>query len=81
MTDTEIIVWAIAEQRIIVIQDNDFGELVYRMGVEHVGILLLRLDNANVDKKRDIVLEILDQYADQLPNRFVVFQDNKLRIR
>jgi len=41
----------------------------------------LRVDDASADKKRDIVLEILDQYANQLPNRFAVFQDNRLRIR
>lgn len=81
MPDTDILAWANEEQRIVVTQDKDFGELVYRLGEQHFGVLLLRLDDANADKKRDIVLEILDQYADQLPNRFAVFQDNRLRIR
>lgn len=81
MTDTDILAWANLEQRIVVTQDKDFGELVYRLGKQHFGILLLRLDDADADKKRDIVLEILDQYANQLPNRFAVFQGNRLRIR
>jgi predicted nuclease of predicted toxin-antitoxin system len=81
MTDTDILAWAKSEQRLVVTQDKDFGELVFRLGEPHAGILLLRLDDADADKKRDIVMEILDQYANQLPHRFSVFQDNRLRIR
>ncbi|HQR41063.1 MAG TPA: DUF5615 family PIN-like protein [Gemmatales bacterium] len=81
MPDKEILTWALCEERMVVTQDKDFGELVYQLQQPHHGVLLLRLDDANADKKRDIVLEILDQFGDQIPGRFVVFQDNRLRIR
>lgn len=81
MKDEDILNWAVTEQRLVVTQDKDFGELVFRKSLTLAGILLLRLDEADADKKRDIVSEILDGYADQLPGRFSVFQDDRLRIR
>lgn len=81
MTDKEIIQLAVAEQRIVVTMDKDFGELVYHSGMSHYGILLLRLDDANGAEKAQIVVHILEHYASQLENHFCVFQGERLRIR
>jgi predicted nuclease of predicted toxin-antitoxin system len=81
MADVDILRWALSEQRMVVTQDKDFGELVFRNKEQHCGVLLLRLEDANADKKHDITLEILDNYGDQLIDKYSVFQDNHLRIR
>lgn len=81
MTDVDVLRWAVSEERLVVTQDKDFGELVYRNKEQHCGVLLLRLEDANADKKHDIVVEILDNYGDQLVDHYSVFQDNHLRIR
>ena len=47
MSDAEILALAVREQRIVITMDKDFGELVYHSGREHVGVLLLRMEEAN----------------------------------
>ena len=41
--DLDILARAVSERRILVTNDKDFGELVYRSGQAHHGVLLLRL--------------------------------------
>lgn len=81
MADVDILSWAVAEGRLVVTMDKDFGELTYRSGYPHAGVLLLRLEAARTAEKVRIVKAIFEQYADQLAGRFTVFQDGKLRIR
>jgi predicted nuclease of predicted toxin-antitoxin system len=81
MEDVDILAWAVAEQRLVVTMDKDFGELVYRSGHSHAGVLLLRLDAMRTAGKVQIVEAIFQQFGDQLPGRFAVYQDGRLRIR
>jgi predicted nuclease of predicted toxin-antitoxin system len=81
MPDADILAWAVAEQRIVVTMDKDFGELVYRSGQAHAGVLLLRLDDADSAAKVRIVQAVVAGYADQLPGHFCVYQDGQLRVR
>lgn len=46
-SDDEILNKAYSENWILVTNDNDFGELIYRTGRAHHGIVFLRLSNAN----------------------------------
>jgi predicted nuclease of predicted toxin-antitoxin system len=41
--DNEILELALAEKRVLISNDKDFSELVFRGGFEHSGVLLLRL--------------------------------------
>lgn len=41
--DADILARAITERRILITNDKDFGELIFRTGKAHPGILLLRL--------------------------------------
>ncbi|MCI0529224.1 MAG: DUF5615 family PIN-like protein [Nitrospira sp.] len=81
MEDDEILQMAVSESRIVLTMDKDFGELVYNFSLPHAGVLLLRLEEAKADEKVKIVKSILENYADQLPNKFSVFQNGRLRIR
>ena len=49
--DEFILHLAKSEQRILVTQDKDFGELVYRLKKAHFGVVLIRLNGyLSVDK-------------------------------
>ena len=48
--DEEILDRAVAEGRIVVTNDKDFGELVYRSGWEHRGVAGLDLHSGGVAK-------------------------------
>ena len=81
MPDHEIIKLAVSENRIIITMDKDFGELVYHFEKKHAGVILLRLDDARGDEKANIIDNILENYSDDLPGSFCVYQNEKFRIR
>src|ERR1017187_6099597 len=51
---------AAGQDRILITEDKDFGELVVRLGLPAYGILLIRMDPADSDAKlarlRDVIL-------------------------
>ena len=67
--------------RMIITMDKDFGELVYNSGMQHAGVLILRLDDADSDTKIEVLKKILTEYCDKIESHFCVFQDGRLRIR
>ena len=78
--DTEILKIAISESRMVITMDKDFGELVYKSGKSHAGVLILRIGDANGNEKAELIRKILHEYEDKMKNRFCVFQDGRLRI-
>ena len=81
IADSDILDGALREERIIVTNDKDFGDLVFRSGHAHHGILLLRLQDESPSGKVAVVAAILKQYAARLPGNFVVASETKVRIR
>jgi len=79
-SDTEILKLAVEESRIVLTMDKDFGELVYRSGKAHAGVLILRMEDADGDAKTAVVGNILRKHSDKLENRFCVYQDGTLRV-
>ncbi len=79
-SDSEILKLAVHESRIVLTMDKDFGELVYRVGKSHAGVLVLRMEDADGNKKTNIVRSIILQHADKLEGNFCVFQDGALRV-
>ncbi|MEE8391224.1 MAG: DUF5615 family PIN-like protein [Anaerolineae bacterium] len=55
MSDADILLWAVREQRIVVTMDADFGELVYHSGHPHSGVLFLRMHGVRRETKVRIV--------------------------
>lgn len=79
--DSEILRIAATEGRMIITMDKDFGELVHNSGKAHAGVMILRLEDANGDKKAEVVSHIMTKYSDEIRNRFCVFQNGRLRVR
>ena len=75
-------VLAVARQvgRILVTQDRDFGELVFRYHRPHAGVIFLRLPPMELNAKLARLLHVLDNYADQ-PRQFVVVTERQVRVR
>lgn len=81
MTDGDILQLAASEQRIVITMDKDFGELVYREGLSHVGIVLFRMEEATGQEKAAVLHTLLAHYADKIQGHFCVYQNGRLRIR
>jgi predicted nuclease of predicted toxin-antitoxin system len=70
---------ALREDRILITNDKDFGESVYRDQHPHRGIILLRLEDERAHNKIEVLRRLLGSYADLLPGRFVVVTDTGIR--
>jgi len=81
MPDSVILEIADSELRMVLTMDKDFGELVFNKGHNHSGVMILRLEDANGEQKKEVMNEILTHYSGEIINKFCVFQDGNLRIR
>jgi len=79
--DKEILARAASENRILITNDKDFGELVFRSGQVHHGVLLLRLRDESAANRVNVVKSVLENYADRLAGNFVVATEKGVRIR
>ncbi|MBN1890245.1 MAG: DUF5615 family PIN-like protein [Thermoflexales bacterium] len=79
LDDDEIVEKAFDEERIIITNDKDFGEKVYREGWLHKGVVLLRLGDERAANKIEVVRRLLDSHATRLIGQFVVVTDTTVR--
>jgi predicted nuclease of predicted toxin-antitoxin system len=79
MDDDEIIQKAFAENRILITNDKDFGEKIYRQDWSHRGVVLLRLDDERAVIKIDALRRLLAGYADRLADHYVVVTETRVR--
>ena len=69
------------ERRIIVSEDRDFGELVYRDGINTHGIILLRLDELPIPGVLARLSTAWSVIEANPAGRFIVITENKIRVR
>lgn len=79
MKDEDILHKALVENWILLTADKDFGEKVYREQHPHRGVVLLRLDDERASSKIAVVAQLLELYADQLSDRYVVVTEQRVR--
>ena len=79
--DPDVLARAAHEGRILVTNDKDFGELIFRSGQAHSGVLLLRLQDESSANRVRVVQTVLERYADRLSGSFTVATDGYVRIR
>jgi predicted nuclease of predicted toxin-antitoxin system len=78
--DTKILSVAVSESRMVVTMDKDFGELVFKSGKAHAGVLILRLEDATGHEKIEVMKAILRDHEDKLYGKFCVFHSGRLRV-
>ncbi len=79
MDDNEIVQKAFEENWILITNDKDFGDQIFREHKAHHGVILLRLDNERAKNKIDVLKQLLNSYSDRLPDQFVVATEEKVR--
>jgi predicted nuclease of predicted toxin-antitoxin system len=80
LNDDQVIEKAQAEDWILITNDKDFGEKVYRERRPHKGVILLRLDDERAHNKIATLRRLLDQHADQLAGNFAVVTERRVRL-
>jgi predicted nuclease of predicted toxin-antitoxin system len=66
---------------LLLTSDKDFGELVFRQGRQHSGILLVRLAGISPDRNAEIVAAAFELYGERLQGKFSVASERSLRTR
>lgn len=79
LDDDVVIHKAYAENWILITNDKDFGEKVYRQRHPHNGVIFLRLDDERPSSKIEALRKLFENYADQLPLRFVTVTETRVR--
>jgi predicted nuclease of predicted toxin-antitoxin system len=79
MTDDDILRKAFAENWVLITNDKDLGDKVYRDGHPHRGVVSLRLQDEWVASKISTLKRLIEDYADQLADRFVVVTETRVR--
>jgi len=79
--DSDILACAVAEDRILLTNDKDFGELVFRNRQAHSAVVLLRLQDESSSNRVQVVQNLLDQFADRLVYHFTVATETNVRFR
>lgn len=79
MTDEDVLAKAFSEGWILITNDKDFGEMVFRERREHRGVIFMRLDDERAANKIEVLRKLLEGYAEKLPEEFVVVTETKVR--
>ncbi len=67
------------EERILITDDKDFGEFVFRLEKPSSGVILIRTSTTNPPKRFDL-LEILLKSTD-VDRKFIVLKDGVIKVR
>jgi predicted nuclease of predicted toxin-antitoxin system len=81
LPDSQVLSLAHQEQRILITNDKDFGELVFRHRRPHAGVILFRLPfGASLTSKLDRLDHVLTVHAHSL-DLFIVVTQRSVRVR
>jgi predicted nuclease of predicted toxin-antitoxin system len=80
-TDVEVIRRAHNEGRLLLTEDKDFGELVFRGRTAVPGLVLLRILSEGRPIKWMRLEAAVEQFGDRLLGRYVVIEEGRFRSR
>ncbi|MEL6675386.1 MAG: DUF5615 family PIN-like protein [Bacteroidota bacterium] len=79
--DEKVLNLANSEEAILLTEDKDFGELVFRLKLISQGVVLIRLNGWDSEKRGKRIIQVIQQYQASLWQAFTVIDHDKVRIR
>ncbi len=80
ITDDEVLTKSADENWILITNDKDFGEMIFRERRTHHGIIFMRLDDERAANKIKVLEQLLENHSEKLPEQFVTVTETKVRI-
>lgn len=80
LADMDILAIAQRENRILMTDDRDFGELIFQQGERHAGIIYFRLGVAVLSERIDRLNHVLAEHSHQL-DLFLTVTRDRVRVR
>ena len=81
LPDDDVLAIARKERWILVVADQDFGELIFHQHRAHTGVMFFRLPGATLHSKIDHLTSVLADYTDHLQRgAFIVVTPGRIRV-
>ena len=80
-TDAEVMDLADRENRLLLTEDKDFGDLVFRQAKSVPGIVLLRIEAPRRARKGPRLIAAIGRFGETLFGRYTVIEDARFRSR
>ena len=77
----EVLKLAMTEKRILITEDKDFGELVFKQGLSTRGVILVRLQSLSPNEKAKRISEAIQDNLYLLQDKFTVITKDRVRVR
>ena len=78
--DREVMELALAENRILLTEDKDFGWLVFAARVDSPGVILIRFPATARSMLAESLLKLAREHASRLAGAFVVLRPGEARV-
>jgi predicted nuclease of predicted toxin-antitoxin system len=78
--DSEVIAQASLENRILLTEDKDFGQLVFASRADSAGVILIRFPGNARKTLQETVVRLILERGDEIRNAFVVLQPSHIRV-
>lgn len=80
-SDAEVLRLTEQHDAVLITEDKDFGELVFRLRAIHAGVILVRMPGTPGAEQAELVSRAILSRGDALLQAFTVITMNRLRIR
>ena len=80
-SDESVIEFAVDKRSIILTDDKDFGEMVFRQSQNCPGVILLRLASLDFRTRAQLIIDVIKKLGEDIKGKFVVLNPERVRIR
>lgn len=81
MSDSDVVALALHERRLLLTEDKDFGDLIFRRKRKVPGIILMRVALGNPARKTKRLAAAIERYGEGLFGCHTVVEEGRLRSR
>jgi predicted nuclease of predicted toxin-antitoxin system len=81
LSDANVIALALRESRLLLTEDKDFGDLVFRRGRFVPGVVLIRIDPNKGELTKIRLAGAIERYGQELFGRYMVIEEGRFRSR
>jgi len=78
--DSEIISQSYSEERILLTEDKDFGQLVFASQADSAGVILIRYPGNARKLLQEAVIKLIREQGIEIQHAFVVMQPGHVRV-
>jgi len=81
LRDIDVIELVSVEDRVLLTEDKDFGDLIFRRARKVPGVVLVRIGSENPELKMTQLAAVIARYGEGLLGRYVVIEEGRFRVR